>query len=182
MMNNVVKVIDETIKYIWEYDIKNDYQNGWLLREDTLKNAFYHYLRSKLASLFDENNLRIFTEYTQGEFARTGKRPDMVIAETGEGKKCVCIIEFKYKYGYNTANEIYKDYEKLREYVEEHNIDCKLYMATIWEYEDDPTFWERKNAAWAKDRLTELNASYDRHTGKMNFYICEHKSERCKYK
>ena len=55
MMNNVVKVIDETIKYIWEYDIKNDYQNGWLLREDTLKNAFYHYLRSKLASLFDEN-------------------------------------------------------------------------------------------------------------------------------
>ena len=47
-------------------------------------------------------------------------------------------------------------------------------MATIWEYEDEETSWERKNASWAKDRLTELNASYKPGTHNMRFYIKEH--------
>jgi hypothetical protein len=47
-------------------------------------------------------------------------------------------------------------------------------MATIWEYEDDETNWARKNAAWAKNTLTELNASYEREFGDMRFYVWEH--------
>mgnify|MGYP007112587977 CR=1 FL=1 len=60
-------------------------------------------------------------------------------------------------------------------YVKELDVNCKLYMATIWEYEDKPTNWTRKNAAWAKNLLTELNASYELGTTDMRFYVFEHK-------
>ena len=66
------------------------------------------------------------------------------------------------------------DYDKLRYYVEKLNVESKLYMATIWECEDDPTTWERKNAAWAKGKVTELNASFKRGTWDMQFYVAEH--------
>lgn len=46
-------------------------------------------------------------------------------------------------------------------------------MATIWEHEDDATSWEPENSIWAKNTLTELNASYE--DGQMRFYVCEHK-------
>lgn len=46
-------------------------------------------------------------------------------------------------------------------------------IKNIWEYEDEATSWERKNAAWAKNRLVELNASYDEKKD-MRFYISEH--------
>ncbi|MGN1316079.1 MAG: hypothetical protein ACI4VW_03360 [Acutalibacteraceae bacterium] len=48
-------------------------------------------------------------------------------------------------------------------------------MATIWENEDDKTTWIRKNAAWAKDKVLELNASYKRNSeNELQFYVCEH--------
>ena len=72
MDDKILKIIDDTIKYVWEYDIKADYQYGWLLKEDTLKNSFYFYLRSKLENLFCENNVRIFTEFTDDKFIRKG--------------------------------------------------------------------------------------------------------------
>ena len=39
--------INNAIKYIWEYDIKQDYNKYYLLKEDTLKNALYFHLRNK---------------------------------------------------------------------------------------------------------------------------------------
>lgn len=101
----------------------------------------------------------------------------MVIAEVdAEGRlKCISVIEIKYKKGYTTSNSIIADFEKLHKYVNELELNCKLYMATIWEYEDKAVGWERKNAAWAKGRLTELNASYKLSTEKMRFYVCEHR-------
>jgi len=48
-------------------------------------------------------------------------------------------------------------------------------MATIWEYEDDASGWIRKNAAWAKGRVTELNASYKRNSDdETQFYVVKH--------
>lgn len=142
-------------------DIKADYNEGWLLKEDTLKNAFYFHLRRKLGALFDKNDIRIFTEFTDDKFKGTGCRPDMVIAKVDFDKddkyygnyieECLSVIEFKYKAGYNSSNDIFKDYEKLHKYAQKLGVECNLYMATIWEYEDDETNWERKNAAWAKN-------------------------------
>ena len=187
MDERIIKIIDETIKYIWENDIKADYNYGWLLKEDTLKNSFYFYLRSKLENLFCENDIRIFTEFTDDKFNSRGYRPDIVIAKVDFDKDCkryednvselLCVIELKYKAGFTASNDIYADYDKLKTYVTDLKIDCLLYMATIWEYEDKKTYWERKNAAWAKDRLTELNASYEPKTKEMSFYISEHKKK-----
>ena len=77
---DVIQVIDEAIISIWKHELKTDYEAGWLLKEDTLKNALYFHLRSKLGKLFDENDIRIFTEFTDWKFKHSGYRPDMVIA------------------------------------------------------------------------------------------------------
>ena len=152
----------------WEHEIKEDYAKGWLLKEDSLKNALYYHLRNKIGSIMEACDLRIYTEFTDGEFLQSGCRPDMVIVRVELGdtylrnavRECVAVIEIKYKNSLNAKEGIYADYEKLREYVEKLGVGCRLYMATIWECEDYPTTWIRKNAAWAKGVVTELNASY----------------------
>ena len=48
-------------------------------------------------------------------------------------------------------------------------------LITEKQYEDKPKNWTRKNAAWAKNLLTELNASYELGTTDMRFYVFEHK-------
>lgn len=174
--------IDTAIKYIWMYDIKQDYDNDYLLKEDALKNALYFHLRNKLSSLLDQYNLRIYTEFNTDVFRSTGYRPDMIIAQIKDEPEgflgdCIedyaCVIEIKFKGSFQGAETILKDYEKIKYYIENLNIDCNYYIATIWENEDNATSWIRKNAAWAKDKLTELNASYE--NDEMRFYIFEHK-------
>lgn len=186
MNNEIFETIHRRIKYIWEEKIKEDYTDGWLLKEDTLKNALYHHLRNELSIVFAENNIRIFTEFTDGEFKGTKKRPDMVIAtvdfdkEDHNGyygddiKECLAVIEIKFK-NKNSADTIYADYDKLKEYIDALGVKAHLYMATIWESEDKPTTWIRKNASWAKGKVTELNASYIIDSDyEPQFYVYEH--------
>ena len=179
-MISIQKLIDETIKSIWQNEIKNDYDSRWLLKEDTLKASFYFHLRNKLGHIFDLYNIRIFTEFTDNIFKGSGKRPDMVIAEYdriekhsyfGDNiKNCYAVIEFKFKSGLSSENDIDSDYDKLRFYVEKLKVDCPLYMVTLWEYPDTYSVkWVRKNAKWAKGRLTELYASWDENY-KMQFH------------
>ena len=185
LKEEITDKIDKTIKSIWKKEISADYKNGWLLKEDTLKNAFYFHLRKRLDKFFAENNIRIFTEFSDGIFYDTKCRPDMVIAKVNleADKDCFCdcitdyfaVIEFKFKNGYIASNDIYKDYAKLRKYANRFKINSKFYMATIWEYEDTETCWESENNKWAKGKLTELNASYTPGTYDMRFYIKEHK-------
>ncbi|MBQ3183571.1 MAG: hypothetical protein IJB24_03745 [Clostridia bacterium] len=185
MDKTIVELIDSTIKYVWEYEISNDYDNWWLLKEDSLKNALYYHIRSKLEKVFEDHNIRIFTEFTDDVFKGTGYRPDMVIATVDEEceekhlgkciKECLCVIELKHKWGYSSHNDILSDFEKIKEYIENPNINCnRYYMATIWEYKDKPVTWARKNAAWAKGKLTELNASYCGANGEIEFYTYKH--------
>ena len=185
MSTRIENLIDKTLKEIWKNEIKSDYDDGWLLKEDTLKNSLYHHLRTKLGKVFDENNIRIFTEFTDDKFKGKHKRPDIVIAKVPKAQKscywgddvenCLAVIEIKFKSNFQSSEDIYADYDKLKYYKTKLKVDCKLYMATIWEYEDDETNWARKNAAWAKNTLTELNASYERESGDMRFYVWEHK-------
>lgn len=180
----IENVIDETIKEIWVNEIADDYESGWLLKEDTLKNSFYYHLRTKMEKLFEDNDIRIFTEFTDNKFKNTEYRPDVVIAKVDldRGSKywgddvteCLAVIELKYKNGFNGSKDIYSDYKKLSVYVDGLGVGCKLYMATIWEYEDDETSWEPEESEWAKGRLTELNASYKKGTKDMRFYVQEH--------
>ena len=180
----IENIIDETIKEIWMNEISKDYNDRWLLKEDTLKNAFYYHLRRYLGELFDQNDIRIFTEFTDDKFSGTNFRPDIVIAQMDFDRKsdyygddvmhCLAVIELKYKNSLTPAKVILDDYSKLYKYVEELKLDCKLYMATIWEREDNESFWEPEESEWAKGRLTELNASFKRNTQKMRFEVQEH--------
>lgn len=150
----ILENIDETIKSIWENEIAYDYTEGWLLKEDSLKNAFYFHLRTKLGRILEKNNIRIYTEFTGNEFDGTKYRPDIVIASVNLNKdtdllkecveECLCVIEIKYKSDFKAYELIYKDYEKLRIYVEELGLDCKMYMGTIWGCEDDQVNWVEK--------------------------------------
>ena len=179
-----VQILDDAITAIWEKEIKEDYINGWLLKEDTLKNSLYFHLRNRLGSLLDENNIRIFTEYNEGEFKRSGYRPDMIIARVDMDKDVnrwadavagyLAVIELKYKMGFAANEDIYADYEKLQDYVNTLGVGCQLYMATIWECEDDATPWA-EDSKWITGRVTELNASYQRDSdGVPQFYVVKH--------
>lgn len=181
----ILQIIDEAIKSIWVNEIRNDYEKDRLLGEDTLKNAMYFHLRNRIGWLCDECDIRIFTEFTDWNFKSKGKRPDMVIVKVDTEKDvsylgdqvtdCLAVIEFKFINGFAAHKVVYADYEKLRYYIEELGVHCKLYMATIWEQEDNAVSWERKNAAWAKGKVTELNASFNRRDGEPQFYISPHK-------
>ena len=184
MDKQIIKEIDTVIKSVWINDIKKDYENHSLLMEDTLKNALYFHLRTRLGDLFDKHNIRMFTEFNSGKFRGTGLRPDMVIAQIdpdmpgeflGECvKEYICIIELKFKADtYSSANEIYNDYEKIRHYITKMDLGCyKYYMASIWECEPDSDKW-LNDTDWAKGVLTELNADYDSKEN-MLFYVKEH--------
>ncbi|MBR3969741.1 MAG: hypothetical protein IKJ87_01505 [Ruminococcus sp.] len=181
----LIKLIDTALIDIWENNIKSDYECGWLLKEDTLKNALYFHLRNKLGAVFDYNNIRIFTEFTDCEFKGTGKRVDIVIARVNmkapsrywgdDVTETLAVIELKYKTGFAPNRIIYDDFDKLKNYAKGIGIDAKLYMATIWEYEDDLVPWLTKPESWAKGRLTELNASYKNDgSGEIQFYTYKH--------
>ena len=128
-------------------------------------------MRKALEEMFDQEDVRIFTEFTDAKFKHSRCRPDMVIAKVDTDKpvkywgdavtECLAVIEIKNKTGFRVHEEIEADYEKLRYYAECLGVKGHLYMATIWEYEDEPATWIRKNAAWAKGKVTELNASYE---------------------
>ncbi|WP_163581428.1 hypothetical protein [Gracilibacillus saliphilus] len=50
--NNVMKEIDLVIKNIWKEDLSIDYDQNYRLKEDSMKNAFYFHLRTRLGNDF----------------------------------------------------------------------------------------------------------------------------------
>ena len=181
---SMAEIIDETIISVWTNEIQNDYKKLWLLKEDSLKNALYFHLRTHLGKLFDENDIRIFTEFTDHKFKHSGYRPDMVIAKINPDAdvaywgdavtECIAVIELKYKTGFAANEEIYSDYDKLKYYIDTLGVKSKLYMATIWEYEDDKTAW-LVDAEWAHSKVVELNASYKIDSNyEPQFYVIKH--------
>lgn len=181
----LLDLIDKTMISIWENEVKADYNSEWIMMEDPVKCSLYFHLRNRLGKIFEENNIRIYTEYNIKKFLGENKRPDMVIARInpemdydflGEAvTDILAIIEIKLQAGFRSASNIYNDYEKMKEYAQKLPKTAKLYMAAIWEWEDEATSWERKNAAWAKGVLTELNASYIKKSNyEIQFYTYQH--------
>lgn len=176
----ILTEIDRTIKEIWEIDIKNDYKDYFLLREDSLKCALYYHMRRRLEGLLIENNLRIYPEY----YINMGGlkyRSDIVIAEIGEEKRylkdmvtdIVAIFELKLESGVSqgTTNVIKRDIQKMKEYRQKMKLDCQCYFAVIYEEECEYLNWidKRTSNRWGKGCLTELNAGYI--DGEMKFEV-----------
>jgi len=150
---NLIETIDKTIKELWLEDIALDYSSHRLLKEDCLKNSFYYHLRRRLGDEFlDDNNLQIFTEFNDGPLHGTGKRADIAIVKLmpeGEDgypghlrnyiEDVVAIIELKHKNGQSATEEIYKDFQKLKDYIQKDKIDCQYYEGVIHEVQ-----WEEK--------------------------------------
>lgn len=78
---NVLIEIDKAIKEIWLNEIVNDYDEGLLLKEDSLKCSLYHHMRNKLDYILKENSLRIYPEFY---FKSLKYRADIAIVEIEE--------------------------------------------------------------------------------------------------
>lgn len=167
---NIKRIIDNAIKEIWCNNIKYDYENFSLLKEDTLKNSFYFHLRNKLTDRFlEENRLKIYTEYYHD-----GLRADLVIAQLCEEPgfnghlrndvvDILAVVEMKYKYVTNT-DPFKKDIVKVKNYLKNLNYkDCLYYLAFIHEVinpRKDYLWITKRDIKWAKGRVTELNGYF----------------------
>lgn len=176
--------IDRAIKEIWRNNISKDYWNDHLLKEDTLKNSFYYHLRRKLGTQFlEENNIRIYTEFCDGDLKETGFRADIAIVELSKDpngylgdniESSIAIIELKFGGTYKADCNYYDDINKIRGYIRDCRIDCLYYLGFIAEKEYENPYWldGRQTNNWADKRVTVLSANLDVNgDGIMHFYI-----------
>lgn len=167
--------IDRAIKEVWIHEIADDYRNGVLLKEDSLKGAFYHHLRNRLDAVLMENGLRIYPEFDEIGLREEGKRIDLAVVKIEDKPQdgydlndmvidVAAVIEFKYKKsGRQGTDLIFKDIEKVKGYIRRLQFDkCQYYLGMIHEhqYPKSQLQWlERKQVeGWAAGKVTELNA------------------------
>lgn len=167
--SDLLAKLDDTIKQIWTEDIPTDYQNDFLLLEDSLKCTFYHHLRNRLGDgWFKNHRLRIYPAYRLS----IGKKANLAIvlvkpAMERLGKHLsksvdseLAIIEFKYKNA-GVDQPFFDDKKKLYEYFKAYP-DTKLYAAFIRESINDSSWFDRRQTEnWGKGRLTELLGFWD---------------------
>jgi len=167
----IIIKIDKIIKEIWLNNIAQDYAEKYLLKEDCLKNSFYYHLRTRLADVMEEHNIRIFTEYYVSEL---GYYADLAIVQINPESEenylkdwvtnVIALFEFKYKGGYSktTENVIKSDVKKLKHYVQNSVLDCQFYLAVIYETECWALNWldKRQTNNWAANHVTELDAGF----------------------
>lgn len=177
-------IIDRCIKDVWLNNISQDYKSYYLLKEDTLKNALYFHLRTRLQNILAEHNIRIYTEYHYKGFisdiAVVKLKED--VGETEHLKDGVdsvlSIIEVKYKNGGSTA-PFESDVSKIKQYIELKPLDkCQFYLAFIHEVVNDASSeksWltiDQKN--WARGKLTELNGYFEDNNSELVVEILSH--------
>jgi len=163
--------IDEAIKQSWTEDIYRDYKQHYILKEDSLKNAFYHHLRTRLGDGFmNRNRIRIFTEF----YLHDNQRADIAIVQvipkfefdnsdrdhlSKRVDKVLAIIELKHKSPSCKREVFIEDVLKVKKYIKLKEFDiCNFYLGFIHESPiDKPWLTQRQSQTWAKGRLTELS-------------------------
>lgn len=176
----LIIMIDKIIKDIWLNGIAKDYAEHHLLKEDCLKNSFYYHLRTRLADVMNEHNIRIFTEYYLPELGYRADIAIVIIDPEIEDEHLqdmvtdvLAIIELKYKSGYSKGieQEIKNDVWKIQDYIKIGRMDCQFYLAVIYETECWAFNWldKRQTNNWAANRVTELDAGFI--DGKMKFEV-----------
>lgn len=169
---SLVKLLDKTIKQIWVNEIKRDYEEDYLLKEDSLKNSLYFHIRSKLQEVLKDNNVRIYPEYY---FPELKYRADLAIVQVDTESEnyylkdrvseVVAIFELKYVNASNndeaTEQWIMEDIKKFKRYIQEGKLNAQFYFAVIYENERKRMNWmdQRSSKHWAKGRVTELDAA-----------------------
>ncbi|ACB83964.1 hypothetical protein [Natranaerobius thermophilus] len=177
-IKNLRNELHKNIINTWK-KIKKDYDEGWLYREGTLVNAFYHHLRNDLGDdYFINNDIRIYTEFYVGTKKRVWV--DMCIVKLSKDQNYfldyLSIIEFKFLSGQASLDYFYNDVTKIKELSKEFPS-TKFYIATIHEdyWQRDVYSWlstnQREN--WAKGKVTELNAFYSDETGEFVTEVVE---------
>lgn len=184
---DVIKQIDLAIKMVWKEDILKDYHNHFILKEDSLKNAFYHHLRLRLGDGFlTRHRVRIYTEY----YLRNNERADLAIVRLRPKKEMVsqdyhlkervdeilAIIELKHKGDTCGLDPFLQDVEKVKRYIGlKSYMTCQFYLGFIHEteYSIEETSWlsKRQQKSWAAGRLTELSAFYEVESGKFDMKV-----------
>lgn len=182
---NVKEVIDSAIKTVWEKDIQKDYTNNFLLKEDTLKNAFYHHLRVRLGERFLlDNDIRIYTEFKFGN-----QKIDLAVVEIDPNKtsrvqlsncvkRIISVIEMKYKS--KEVNELCfdKDIIKILKFIDVMDNETMFYTAFLREKSFKPeevTHWlPDKDIEKAKGRVTELYSYINSEFNEMEWLIKLH--------
>lgn len=189
--SSIKQYIQQQVISIWINEIQEDYNAFRLLKEDSLKNAFYHHLRNYLSDEFlEKNNLQIYTEFCDGPLKGTGKRADIAIVQLDEHgiknneysyigdyiSEVVAIFELKFKGNYNAAKNIQADVRKLHSYIKQDKIDCMYYLVAISEITQENNCFIKDNqrTLWAKGKVTELIGIYDETADKVLFRYYEH--------
>ena len=166
--NTLMKQIDEAIKEVWLNDISSDYDDLYLLKEDSLKCSLYYHLRFKLGEVLADNNLRIYPEYYIPELKY---KADLAIVRIDPYEvkpklkdmvtEVISVIETKYDFSAadSTIATIESDVEKIKDYLD-FGMGGRCYFACIYENEVDDLRWfdETQISTWAKGRVTELDA------------------------
>lgn len=168
-----------------------DYDNYFLLKEDSLKCSFYYHLRNKLGDEFlQQNNLRIFSEFNDSKLKGQKVRADIAIVIFNPNKKdyyfgnrvtdIVAIIELKFKGKNVSAEHFLDDIVKTKKYIKDLDIkNCHYYLGFIHENEyEEGTQWIYKNRdlKWANKKVTELFANKIKDgNGNLEFGIIPHK-------
>jgi hypothetical protein len=184
LTKHIIEKIDYAIKYAWMNQIADDYNACAILKEDSLKNSFYHHLRNALDPLCRENNIRIYTEFNEKGLKSKGLRADIAIVSLIPHKNdnyflgerignVLAIIELKFKGDRSTGTSaIYKDVDKTKNYIKKFAFpECQYYLGVIhvYSYSFSELRWldKRQSNNWGKGRLTELNACYYEEHGDM---------------
>ncbi|MBT2717564.1 hypothetical protein [Bacillus sp. ISL-57] len=181
----VKEVIDSAIKAVWKKDIQKDYNDKFLLKEDTLKNSFYYHLRMRLGERFlIDNNIRIYTEFKFLE-----ERIDLVVVEVDPNKtslvqlsdcvkKIISVIEMKYKSKEVSEFCFDKDIIKIMKYKDVMDNETMFYTAFLREKSFKPeevTHWlPDEDVEKAKGRVTELYSYINSELNDMEWLIKVH--------
>lgn len=192
MIDTIVKeYIHQQVIELWKNDIQADYNSYHLLKEDSLKNAFYYHLRRRLGDEFlRKHQLHIYTEFNNGPLKGTGKRADIAIVQLDENgidnndhsyigdyvSDVVAIFELKYKNGYNAEKNIQADVRKLHSYIKKDKIDCMYYLVAISEMSQENNCFIKDNqrTLWAKGKVTELVGIYKKDSDEVEFDTFNH--------
>ncbi len=185
MNHKIIEKIDTAIKKVWKEDLKIDYANYFLLKEDSLKNAFYFHLRNRLGEDFlNNNNLRIFTEYFIN-----GERIDLAIVEIDSIAvedyhlsdciiRVLAAVEMKYKSASVSDDIFYGDVNKILSFINSWGNDTKHYLAFIQEKyfkTDDVGNWLiAEQASRAEGKVTELYAYWDQDSDETVWRVIDH--------
>ncbi|MZP28710.1 hypothetical protein GTO91_03120 [Heliobacterium undosum] len=165
-MDRITDYIQAIIADLWVKEVSKDYNDHFLLKEDSLKCAFYYYLRLKLGDgWLIRHRIRVYPEYHLSK----RRKADLAIVrvEHKSNRKgrhlseCVedvlAIIEFKYKVAH-VEDPFIEDRNKLRSYAEDYK-EAHLYACFVHEklYENPPSWFDgRQTNGWAEGRVSEL--------------------------